>query len=167
MFLLDTEVVWEMRLARERSGDAAVAEWAANHTRDLMFISALALVELGQAAAAVERHDRSAALALRQWIEGPVATAFDGRVLAVDAAVARRASALAYDVAGDAMLAATALEHGLTLATRHPAAFRIGKVRVVNPWRYAREQTGQEDDTDWRQASRTGPFRLRNLFARG
>ena len=168
MFLLDTEVVWELRRARTRSGDSAVAEWAATQSRAPMFISALALIELGQAAAMAERRDKGTGVALRRWIDGPVAAAFDGRVLSVDTAVARRGSALAYEILGDGILAATALEHGLTLATRHPAAFRVGKVRVVNPWRYAPDQTEQaEDDADWRQASRTGPFRLRNLFARG
>ena len=58
-----------------------------------------------------------------------------------------------------------ALEHGLTLATRTPAAYRLGKVRTVNPWTYAPH--APNEDADWRQASRPAPVWLKSLFARG
>ena len=92
-------------------------------------------------------------------------TAFDGRVLPIDAAVARRATGLDYAELRDALMAATALENGLTLTTRQTATFRTGRVKTFNPWRYTVEAA--TDDIDWRQASRAGPLWLKNLFVRG
>lgn len=165
MHLLDTPVVWELRGARAGRADPGLASWAAGQARTGLFVSALTLAELATGAAQIERMDKAAAAAVRRWIDGPVTAAFDGRVLPVDAAVARRAGMLGYPDLRDGLLAATALEHGLTLATRTPAAFRTGRVRTFNPWGYTPEAA--EDDTDWRQASRTGPLWLRNLFVRG
>ena len=166
MHLLDTDVVWELRGAKAGRGDPAVANWAAGQSRTGLFVSALTLVELAAGATQVERTDKAAAAAIRRWIDAQVTAAFDGRVLAVDAAVARRAAGLGYADQRDALMAATALEHGLTVATRSPASFRAGKVRTFNPWGYSPELAA-EDETDWRQASRGGPFRLKNLFVRG
>jgi toxin FitB len=164
MHLLDTEVVWELRGARAGYADAALASWAAGQARTGLFVSALTVAELGGAALQLERTDKSAAAAVRRWIEGPVLAAFDGRVVPVDAAVARRAMALGYPDLRDGLMAATALEHGLALATRHPAAFRTGKVKTFNPWGYSPDAT---EDDDWRQAGRGGPLWLKNLFVRG
>ncbi|MGK6325084.1 PIN domain-containing protein [Sphingomonas sp. DT-51] len=165
MHLLDTELVWALRHAKAGTADPAVAAWAASQPRTALFISALTLGELATALLQLERADKSAAGMLRRWAEEAVPAAFDGRVLPVDAAVARRAAALGYAEPRDALLAATALEHGLTLATPHPAHYRPGKVRTVNPWRYV--AGAPDEELDWREAARGGPFWLRNLFARG
>jgi toxin FitB len=66
----------------------------------------------------------------------------------------------------DALLAATALEHRLTLATRDPAAFRTGRVRTIDPWSWVPGAPAEEAE-DWREATRGGPLWLKNLFARG
>lgn len=165
MHLLDTDVVWELRGAKAGRADAGLTNWIAGQAHNSLFVSALALAELAAGALQVERTDKAAAAAIRHWIEGPVTTAFDGRVVPVDAAVARRAMALGYADLRDGLVAATALEHGLTIATRHPAAFRTGKVKTFNPWGYAPEPV--PDDADWRQASRSGPLWLKSLFVRG
>jgi len=166
MFLLDTAVVWELRGAKAGRGDEGLARWVAAQPPTGLFLSALTLAELAAGAVQVERADKAAAAAIRRWIDDRVLPAFDGRVLAIDAAVARRAGGLGYPAQRDALVAATALEHGLTLATRDAAAFRIGKVRVFDPWGYDPAATGDEDG-DWRQASRAGPVWLKNLFVRG
>lgn len=165
MHLLDTDVVWELRGAKAGRADAGLTNWIAGQAHNSLFVSALALAELAAGALQVERTDKAAAAAIRHWIEGPVTKAFDGRVVLVDAAVARRAMALGYADLRDGLVAATALEHGLTIATRHPAAFRTGKVKTFNPWGYAPEPI--LDDADWRQASRSGPLWLKSLFVRG
>lgn len=164
MYLLDTQVVWELRSARAGLADPALASWAAGQSRTSLFLSALTVAELASGALQVERADKAAAAAIRRWIEGPVTMAFDGRVVAIDAAVARRAMTLGYPDLRDGLIAATALEHGLTLATRQPAAFKTGKVKTFNPWGYSPDTT---DDDDWRQAARGGPLWLKNLFVRG
>ena len=168
MILLDTDVLWELRHGPGGRGDAAVAAWAAGQSRGNLFVSALALAELGAGARSIERVDKAGAAALRRWSEGSVRRAFEGRILPIDAGVAMRAATLGYANAIDGLIAATALEQGLTLATGNPAAFRMGKVRTVDPWRYA-PAPGEllADDGDWRQASRGGATWLRNLFARG
>jgi toxin FitB len=165
MHLLDTEVVWELRGARAGRADTGLASWAGSQARTSLFVSPLTLAELAAGAAQVERSDKAGAAAIRRWIDTAVVSAFDGRVVPVDAAVARRAAGLGYPDMRDGLVAATALEHGLTLATRRPAAFRAGRVKTFNPWGYKPEPL--EDDADWRQAARGGPLWLKNLFARG
>lgn len=164
MYLLDTAVVLELRKARAGATDAGLANWAAGVDRQSLFISALGLIELDNRAGRAARRDKAAGRALRQWIDEQVMRAFDGRILAVDAAVARRRMQLPYGDARDGLIAATALEHRLTLVTGRPAAFKAGRVKVFNPWGYAPEAA--EEDSDWRQAARTGPLWLKNLFVR-
>jgi predicted nucleic acid-binding protein len=164
MYLLDTGVVFDLRRAKAGRADQGLAAWAAGVARHSLFISVLTLLELEAAAGRLERRDPAAGAAMRAWVEDQAAKAFDGRVLSVDAAVARRRARLAYADPRDALIAATALEHGLTLVTRNPQAFKAGRVKVFNPSGYAPERT--EDDADWGQAARTGPVWLRNLFMR-
>jgi hypothetical protein len=164
MYLLDTDLVFALRAAKAGRTDPGLATWAASIPREDMFISALALLELEDEAARTERTDKAAGVALRAWIGEQVMRAFDGRILAVDAAVVRRRAALPYDDARNGLLAATALEHGLTLVTRNPAAFKAGRVRTFNPWGYRPEAS--DDDSDWRQAARTSSLWLKNLFVR-
>lgn len=164
MYLLDTGVVFELRKAKAGRTDPGLAGWAASVPRQSLFLSALALLELDTGAAAVERQDKMAGTALRDWIDKQVLPAFEGRILAIDTAVVRRRAQLAYADARDSLIAATALEHGLMLVTRTPAAFKAGRVKVFNPWGYAPDAFDEE--ADWGQAARTGPLWLKNLFVR-
>jgi predicted nucleic acid-binding protein len=162
MYLLDTQVVLELRKAKAGRTDAGLATWATGVSRQNLFLSALSLLELGNGAARIEKQDKAGAAALRGWIADQVTPAFEGRILAVDAAVVRRRAQLALADTRDALLAATAIEHGLTLVTRHTAAFKGARLKLFNPWGY----TPEDDDADWRQAARTGPVWLKNLFVR-
>ena len=164
MYLLDTGVVFELRNAKAGRTDAGLAAWAAAIPREDMFISALALLELEDDAARLERKDKAAGAALRVWIGNQVMRAFEGRILPVDAAVVRRRGLLPYADARDGLLAATAVEHGLTLVTRNIGAFKAGRVRTFNPWGYTPAST--DEDADWRQAARTSSLWLKNLFVR-
>ena len=164
MYLLDTGVVLELRKAKAGRTDPGLAGWAAGVSRQSLFLSALSLLELDTGAAAVERKDKAAGAALRSWIDTQVLPAFEGRILAVDSAVVRRRAQITYADARDGLLAATALEHGLTLVTRTPAAFKAGRVKVFNPWGYAPDAFDEE--VDWGQAARTGRLWLKNLFIR-
>jgi predicted nucleic acid-binding protein len=164
MYLLDTPVVFELRKAKAGRTDAGLASWAGGVSRQNLFLSALSLLELENGAARIERRDRAAAAPMRAWIEGQLMPAFDGRILPVDAAVVRRRGTLPYSDSRDGLLAATAIEHGLTLVTRNTASFKSGRVKLFNPWGYTPETA--EDDSDWDQAARTGPLWLKNLFVR-
>jgi predicted nucleic acid-binding protein len=163
--LLDTGVVWELRQARAGTGDPGLAAWAAGVPRTSLFVSAVTLLELEAGTAQVERRDKAAGAAMRGWIDTQLPAAFADRILAVDAAVVRRWGQLAYPDLRDGLLAATALEHRLTLVTRDTAAFRTGRVKVFNPSGYVDDTA---DGLDWRQAGRGGgPQWLRSLFVRG
>ncbi|MBO9623588.1 MAG: type II toxin-antitoxin system VapC family toxin [Sphingomonas sp.] len=165
MYLLDTPIVFELRKARAGQADPGLTAWAAEVARERLFLSAISLVELEAAVTRAARADKAEGAALRGWIDQQVLPAFDGHVLALDAAVARRRGELALPDTRDALLAATALEHGLTLVTRDKAAFKGTRVRLFDPTGY--ELAAGEDDADWRTAARTGSLWLRNLFIRG
>ncbi|MBO9713952.1 PIN domain-containing protein [Sphingomonas sp.] len=165
MFLLDTPVVFELRKARAGRTDAGLARWAAGVARTRLFLSALSLVELENAAARIGKRDREAVAPLRSWIDQQLIPAFDGRILPIDAAVARRRAAMSQAESRNALLAATAIEHGLTLVTRDVAAFKGGRVKLFNPWGYTPD-AAEDEDEEWDRAGRAGPLWLRNLFVR-
>lgn len=158
MFLLDAPVVLELRKGKSEQIDAGVAGWAAGTPRQQLFISALSLLELESSVA------RAASPALRAWLDDQVMSAFEGRILPVDAAVARKRASVTLADNRDALLAATALVHGLTLVTRNAAAFRSSRLKLFNPWGYSPESA--EDLADWRQVAKGSPVWLKNLFLR-
>ncbi|TWB37678.1 type II toxin-antitoxin system VapC family toxin [Nitrospirillum pindoramense] len=161
MYLLDTPVVVELRGAKP---DAGVRAWAADVPRQQLFLSALSLMELAESVAKAERADKAGGAALRAWLDDRVMVAFEGRILAVDAAVALRRASVGLPNNRDALLAATALVHGLTLVTPNASAYRTGRLKVFNPWGYA--GGAEEDIADWRQVAKTSPVWLKSLFLR-
>lgn len=164
MFLLDTGIVLELRKAKGGQSDAGLAAWAAALPRQKLFISALNLLEIENAAARLARKDRAAGLVVRDWIDQRVMPAFEGRVLPVDAAVVRRRAQLPYANTRDGLLAATALEHGLTFVTHRVSAFRAGRVKLLNPSGYVAQAT--EEDEDWSHGTQAGHQWLKNLYVR-
>jgi predicted nucleic acid-binding protein len=164
MFLLDTAIVLDLRKARAGQSDPGLAAWAAGIARQKLFISALNLLEIETAAARLGRKDRAAGLQVREWIDRHVMPAFDGRVLAVDAAVVRRRAQLPYANTRDGLLAATALEHGLTFVTRRVTAFRAGRVKLLNPSGFS--SAPLDDDEDWAHGGQAGHQWLKNLYTR-
>ncbi|PZR33168.1 PIN domain-containing protein [Caulobacter segnis] len=166
MHLLDTELVYALRAAKSGRADAALTAWAAGAARTSLFVSALTLLELETAVARVERKDKTQGAALRDWLDNRFARAFEGRILPIDAAVVRRRASVPLTDGRDALLAATALEHGMTLATREAAAFaKIPRLKLFNPWTYKPEVV--DEDEDWGQAAKAGAHWLRNIFVRG
>ncbi|WP_077146779.1 PIN domain-containing protein [Sphingopyxis sp. KK2] len=162
MYLLDTDVVLDLREARAES--AALAGWAQRISRHAMFLSALSIVELDNAAALAGKQGKAVGAAWRSWIDDQLLPAFEGRIVPVDLAVARRRAALSFDQDRDALFAATALEHGLALVTYRPTAFRTARLKLVDPSRAAPEAG---EASDWREATRERAPWLRNLFIRG
>lgn len=137
MFLLDTNVVSELRKAKSGKAHPLVTAWATKVPAGSLYLSAITLLELEMGVLHVERRDAAQGAIIRRWLDGHVLPAFAGRVLAIDAAVALQCARLHVpDRLGerDAMIAATALVHGMTVVTRNVADFEATGVPLVNPW---------------------------------
>ncbi len=137
MYLLDTNVVSELRKVRAGKADAHVADWADMTNAADLFLSVIVVQELEIGVLLVERKDPAQGGILRAWLEGHVLPAFDGRILAIDTAIARTGARL--HVPGprpirDALIATTALVHGMTVITRNVVDFMPTGVSVLNPW---------------------------------
>lgn len=162
MYLLDTAIVLELREARRPGGDNALAAWAERVPALQMFLSAITLLELESAAAAAGRRTKDAGTAWRDWLDRQLVPAFADRVLPVDAAVVRRRAQIPYAEDREGLLAATSLIHNLTLVTKEPRAYRLGRVKALEPAQLVSDGT----EADWREASRSGGAWLRNLLIR-
>jgi predicted nucleic acid-binding protein len=137
MFLLDTNVVSELRKARAGKADPNVAAWAAELPPATLFLSAITVHELELGTLLVARRDPEQGEILRAWLDDHVLPAFADRVLPVDTTVARRSAALHVPdprPIRDALIAATALVHGLTVATRNVSDFESTGASILNPW---------------------------------
>lgn len=142
MYLLDTNVVSELRKVEAGRADARVARWQASIPSGLMHISAITLYEIEMGVCLMERRDAAQGRLLRLWYDTRVLPAYAGRILPVDIETARRAAALqaaSQRAVADTLIAATALAHGLTVVTRNVADFAPTGVLLLNPW------TWQED----------------------
>jgi toxin FitB len=133
-FLLDTNVVSELR---KPSADRHVIGWASTLDKRDAFISVVTIREIEAGVLLAERRDIAQGAMLRTWLEEQVLLTYAARILPVDLAVARRAAALHVPdprPERDALIAATALVSGLTVATRNLADFAPMGVAAVNPW---------------------------------
>lgn len=135
MFLLDTNVVSELR--RSDKADARVLKWATTLPVADSFLSAISVIELELGVLIVERRDTAQGQVLRTWLDGQILPRFEGRILSVDTAVALRCARLHVPDPRshrDALIAATALLHGMTVATRNVSDFAPTGVQTFNPW---------------------------------
>jgi len=137
MFVLDTNVVSELRKAKSGKADRKVTAWAMSVPSGGLFVSAITLLELELGVLLSERRDPAQGATLRTWLEYQVLPAFAGRVLVVDQAVAQRCARLHVpnpQAERDALIAASALVHGMTVVTRNVADFAPTGVPVLDPW---------------------------------
>lgn len=137
MFILDTNVVSELRKVRMGKADPNVASWAENVDAADLFLSAITVMELELGVLSIERKDATQGAMLRAWLEQHVLPEFSGRTLPIDTTIAQRCARLHIpDKRGerDALIAATALVHGMTVVTRNVADFQSTGVTILNPW---------------------------------
>jgi predicted nucleic acid-binding protein len=137
MFLLDTNVISELRKARAGKADRNVTAWVGTVPAGSLFVSVIVIQELETGVLLAERRDPRQGSLLRIWLDGHVLPAFAGRILSVDTAVARRSAALSVPdprPVRDGLIAATALVHGMTVVTRNIADFIATGVPLLNPW---------------------------------
>ena len=138
MFVLDTNVVSELRKAAAGKANPGVADWAQSVPTPLMFMSVISLHELEHGVLLAERRDPNQGKILRGWLDSSVAAAFEDRLLPVTAEIAREAASLHVPNPApfrDALIAATALCHDMTVITRNTGDFeRFTNLNVTNPW---------------------------------
>ena len=135
MFLLDTNVISELR--RPERADRNVVAWAGAISAASFFLSAISILEIELGAFQIARKDAAQGAVLRAWIDDQILPRFEGRILAVDTIVAQRCARLHVPdprAERDALIAATAMVHGLTVVTRDVADFEPMGVTLLNPW---------------------------------
>ncbi|MBU3614887.1 type II toxin-antitoxin system VapC family toxin [Polynucleobacter sp. Latsch14-2] len=137
MYLLDTNVVSELRKAADGRINKNVKAWAEEISPELFFLSAISVLELEIGVLQMERRDKKQGQILRKWLNKYVLPGFSDRVLAVDMAVAQRCASLHVPnpkSERDALIAATAIEHRMTIVTRNVTDFSQSGVKIFDPW---------------------------------
>jgi toxin FitB len=135
MFVLDTNVLSELR--QPRKSNPKVLAWALSQPVAAQFVSAITVLELELGVLQNERKDAAEGAVLRAWLDRKVLPQFAGRILPLDQAVALRCARLHVPdprAERDAIIAATALVHGMTIVTRNAIDFEATGASVINPW---------------------------------
>ena len=139
MYLLDTNVISELRKAKSGKADKNVVSWANNVSATRLFLSVITIWEIETGVLLVERRDPSQGAVLRSWLNAHVLPAFTERILPFDTAVAQRCARLHVPDRRsdrDSIIAATALVHGMTIVTRNVDDFEPTGVEILNPWNF-------------------------------
>jgi toxin FitB len=137
-FLLDTNCISELVRIKP---DANVATWIEDTQESLLYLSVLTLAEIRKGLASLAQGKRRSRL--EAWLEVELHARFSGRILPIDVAIADRWGLLTANAKAkgkplstiDALLAATAIQHDLTLVSRNVGDFAHVPVPVLNPWR--------------------------------
>ncbi len=139
MYLLDTNVLSEARKIDAGRADPQVALWFSQVSETDLHISVLTLFEIQKGMLLKARRDPVQARQIEIWLTDWVRPGFKGRIIGLDDETALHAAHLHVPDPRpllDALIAATALVHGLTLVTRNIRDFRNTGVALLDPWAY-------------------------------
>src|SRR6056297_1970508 len=137
MYLLDTNVVSELRKVRQGKADPGVMRWATGIASSDLYISVITVQELEIGVMLAERRDLEKGKILRSWFENRVLPAFKHRILAVDIQISRYSAKLHVPdprPIRDAFIAATGMVYGMTVVTRNVRDFEPMGIAFINPW---------------------------------
>ena len=137
MYLLDTNVISELRRLGDGKADARVVAWVSDRNAADFYVSALTLMELEIGILRLERRNVKQGAQLRAWMDRYVLPEFLPRTLPVDSTVALKCAQLHVPdprAERDALIAATAIVHRMTVVTRNLADFRIAGADAIDPW---------------------------------
>jgi predicted nucleic acid-binding protein len=137
MFILDTNVVSELRKIRLGRADKNVSKWADSVAATDLYLSVITIQELEIGVLLAERRDPTQGAVFRTWLNNHVLPTFADRILPIDMAVAQRSARLHVPdphPIRDGLIAATALVHGMAVVTRNVADFELSGVKILNPW---------------------------------
>jgi predicted nucleic acid-binding protein len=137
VYLLDTNVISELRKARSNKANLKVIEWAKNKPTSSLFISSITILEIEMGILQIERKNPQQAAIYRTWLNSQVLKAFSDRVLSFDTIIALKCAQLHVTnpkSERDAMIASTAIVHGFTLVSRNVKDFKHINIQLINPW---------------------------------
>jgi predicted nucleic acid-binding protein len=137
MYLLDTNVISEMRKFGTGRANAQVERWAASCPASSTYLSAITVLEMRMGVLKMLRKDAAQGQILHDWLMNDVLIEYVGRILPVDTPVALMCASLHVDADRsykDSLIAATANTHGMAVVTRNVAHFAPMRIPVVNPW---------------------------------
>jgi len=139
MFLLDTNVVSELRKAPAGKANSNVVQWASSVSSSSLYLSVITLMELQTGILLKERKDPEQGKLLHTWFSTKVLPAFENRVIPIDKNVALKCAAFHVPDRRsdrDTFIAASAIVHGMTVVTRNVKDYDSSKVKLLNPWEY-------------------------------
>jgi|SRR5690554_1035221 len=137
MYLLDTNVISELRKGKSDKVNKNVVEWAKNQQSTSLFLSVITLLELEMGVKLVERRDQKQGIMLRTWLNQSVLPTFEHRIIPIDTKVALCCADMHVPDPRsdrDALIAATALTHKMTMVTRNTKDFEGMDIKLLNPW---------------------------------
>jgi predicted nucleic acid-binding protein len=137
MYLIDTNVISELRKAKTGRANKNVVTWAASVPVKSLFLSVVTILELEMGILSLERRDAKQGALLRAWLNKYILPVFSDRILNIDTAIAQCCAKLHVpdpQSDRDALISATALLHKMTVVTRNVADFIPTKVKLFNPW---------------------------------
>ncbi len=137
MYLLDTNIVSELRKAKSGRLNKNVQIWANSVPPTDLFLSAITILELETGILLLERRDSTQSTVLRTWLDNYVLPAFSDRILPINTPIARQCAKLHVPNPRsdrDALIAATAIVHAMVVVTRNVADFEPTGVQILNPF---------------------------------
>ena len=139
MYILDTNVVSELRKIHTGKADGRVSAWVQTVNISELYVSVITVQELEIGVRLMERRDKAQGRIFRAWLNNQALPVFSERILPIDTAVALRSASLHVpnpQPIRDRLIAATALVHGMTVVTRNISDFKSSRVPVLNPWEF-------------------------------